>query len=592
MSPEKTDFWQLLNARAVPGLLLFSLMASLILVLVSTPADAQNLLPNPLQNPICSRIDNQIQVSLGLRIYCFGRQPNGPGTSASSIQSSSGTIPYSGGASASSFSPNVNAASLAEDISPSGSRAYGQAETSIAASGRYVVEAWNDFTGAISLCPSPMNKEELTGAGFSNDGGNTFTDIGGLPNNDCNNNRLFGDPSVEVFHAPNGTTYFYISSLYLPLSSNFTDQTFKIALNVCTVTGSGNLSCSQPVIAAKSSECDFSCSVLDKPFMTLDPVNNRLYISYTEFGFLTATNGQVELATCDITIPAAPVCANGSSTPTGVPAAPYYVVAPSDANCAQNGAYPAVDRRTGDVYVAWEFNWVTNFSVAACADTSTPVVNKLARIPRMCLTFPTTTTCPSQSTRSIPIVSMDLAMIPGYNRFPMNDFPRIAVSELAGTVSVVWNDARSNPGGDILLQTFNLGPSLTPTSLAPIKLNNDNVSGTFHFMPALRNADSRGRISISWYDRRLNPNSALTDVFAAVAINPRITSTPSSNQRVTDISSNWLSVSADFIPNFGDYTDNYASPPPSPTDDDPLFVAWTDGRLNVPQPFESHAPLR
>jgi len=186
---------------------------------------------------------------------------------------------------------------------------------------------------------------------------------------------------------------------------------------------------------------------------------------------------------------------------------------------------------------------------------------------------------------------MDVAFIPGYNRFPMNDFPRIAVSERAGTVSVVWNDARSNPGGDILLQSFNLGPSLTPTSLAPIKLNNDNVLGTFHFMPALRNPDSSGNISISWYDRRLNPNSALTDVFAAVAINPRITSTPSSNQRVTDISSNWLSVSADFIPNFGDYTDNYASPPPSPTDDDPLFVAWTDGRLNDPQPFESHTPL-
>jgi len=186
---------------------------------------------------------------------------------------------------------------------------------------------------------------------------------------------------------------------------------------------------------------------------------------------------------------------------------------------------------------------------------------------------------------------MDVAFIPGYNRFPMNDFPRIAVSELAGTVSVVWNDARSNPGGDILLQTFNLGISLTPTSLAPIKLNNDNVLGTFHFLPALRNADSQGRISITWYDRRLNPNSALTDVFAAVAINPRTTSTPS-NRRVTDISSNWLSVSADFIPNFGDYTDNYASPPPSsPTDDDPLFVAWTDGRLNDPQPFESHTPL-
>src|SRR6266446_7566267 len=184
MSPEKTDFWQLLNARAVPGLLLFSLMASLILVLVSTPADAQNFVPNPLQNPICSRIDNQIQVSLGLRIYCFGRQPNGPGTgtSPSSIQSSSGTASYSAGGGMSSFSPNVDAASLAEDITPSSTRVYGQSETSIAASGRYVVEAWNDATALLSPCPSPMYKEEVTGVGFSNDGGNTFTDLGGLPN--------------------------------------------------------------------------------------------------------------------------------------------------------------------------------------------------------------------------------------------------------------------------------------------------------------------------------------------------------------------------------------------------------------------------
>src|SRR3989442_14347507 len=171
---------------------------------------------------------------------------------------------------------------------------------------------------------------------------------------------------------------------------------------------------------------------------------------------------------------------------------------------------------------------------------------------------------------------VDAAFIPGYNRFPMNDFPRIAVSELAGTVSVVWNDARSNPGGDILLQSFNLGPSLTPTSLAPVKLNNDTVLGTFHFMPALRNADSLGRISISWYDRRRNPNTAFTDVFAAASIRPRITSTPS-NQRVTATAYDWLAVISDFIPNFRVYTDNYASPPPSsPTDDDPLFVSWSD----------------
>jgi hypothetical protein len=66
------------------------------------------------------------------------------------------------------------------------------------------------------------------------------------------------------------------------------------------------------------------------------------------------------------------------------------------------------------------------------------------------------------------------------------------------------------------------------------------------------------------------------------------------NQRVTDTASDWLAVSSDITPNFGDYTDNYATPVPassSPTEDDPLFVAWSDGGRNDPQPFESHAPL-
>ncbi len=127
-----------------------------------------------------------------------------------------------------------------------------------------------------------------------------------------------------------------------------------------------------------------------------------------------------------------------------------------------------------------------------------------------------------------------------------------------------------------------------------MKINNDNLLGTFHFMPALRNDDSNGQLSISWYDRRRNPNTALTDVYAAVSISPRITSTPTSNQRVTDTASDWSAVSSDITPNFGDYTDNYASPvsaSPSLPQDDPLFVAWSDGRRNDPQPFESHAPL-
>jgi hypothetical protein len=37
-------------------------------------------------------------------------------------------------------------------------------------------------------------------------------------------------------------------------------------------------------------------------------------------------------------------------------------------------------------------------------------------------------------------------------------------------------------------------------------------------------------------------------------------------------------VSSDIIPNFGDYTDNFAVGSHD-------YVAWSDGRLGVPQPF-------
>src|SRR5204863_8924691 len=95
---------------------------------------------------------------------------------------------------------NVDAADPHEDIAPSGTQAYGQSETSVAATGKYVVEAWNDATALLSLCPSPMFKEEVTGYGFSSDGGQSFTDLGGLPNDDrASGFRYCGDPSSEAY---------------------------------------------------------------------------------------------------------------------------------------------------------------------------------------------------------------------------------------------------------------------------------------------------------------------------------------------------------------------------------------------------------
>ena len=176
---------------------------------------------------------------------------------------------------------------------------------------------------------------------------------------------------------------------------------------------------------------------------------------------------------------------------------------------------------------------------------------------------------------------MDSAFIPGYNRFPMNDFPRIAVSRPKGTVSVVWNDAGKNPLGNILLQSFALG-SLSRIQSKPVALNSDVGAFNWHFLPAVRQASGTGLINVSWYDRRNNPGTALTDVFSALNVDPRTTATPSSNFQVNDATSNWLAVSSDIIPNFGDYTDNYLTTLG-------LYVAWSDGRIGEPQPFSTRS---
>src|SRR5919199_4753337 len=585
------------------------LLLPLTLVLAPhSPAHAASTNPDPF----CARLGHGIEGSSGAQMFCLGAQPNG----------------RSGGqAHVTTLGSNVDAANPLEDISPAGVRGYGQSETSIAAAGPYVVEAWNDAAGFFSPCPSPQYKEELTGLGFSADGGTTFTDLGGLPNSpnsNCNTFRYAGDPSVEVWQSRKGT-YFYISSLYVPAfpltgAPPPPTQVFYIALSACLASGAGAaaaLSCSQPILAAQSTACFTPppqpgstktkvCSFLDKDFMALDPARGRLYVSYTDFDPDPATalsNGQIELAVCDIGrpdgkrgpgggTPGAPVCTQPK--PNRPTAPPYQVVEPAHPSCANEGAYPAVDEATGDVYVAWEFNLGTNLGPAIGASPvcqSIPTQNKVALVPFSCLRPADSSACGPPSTKAaVPIVSLDAALIPGYNRIPSpktagaNDFPRIAVRNPAGTVSIVWNDARENPGGDILLQSYALG-SLAPVQASPVRLNPD--TGGWHVLPALRYANQSGRLSVSYY-QRASPNTALTNVDAVLGVDPRTTNTPAAGAvvTVTTAPSDWSAVSSDIIPNFGDYTDNYVERvATAPFNGTALYTSWTDGRLGVSQPF-------
>ncbi|OLD38773.1 MAG: hypothetical protein AUI21_06880 [Nitrospirae bacterium 13_1_40CM_2_62_10] len=519
---------------------------------------------NPNNNPFCSKLGKSVQASQGAQMFCFPPQPTG--FAPATVNSPSSGNPYA---------PNVNAANPQEDVTPSGVSIHGQSETSIAAAGQYVVEAWNDGTGFFAPCGSPQSKDQLTGYGFSTDGGKSFRDLGGLPNNSCDSSVIAGDPSVEAYTV-GGSTYFYISSIFIPF---FVPEN-GMSITACQVVGSGStatLACSQPIVAAISSDCQsfygFTfCSFLDKEFLSIDPARNRLYMTYTEFGPSTGFSGVVELAVCDLSNPASPTCHNGS---TGSQAPPYLVIAPGDPNfCENEGAYPAVDTQTGDVYVAYEHDWFSG--LFNCGGETTQ--NVMNYVPFSCLTLTATSPCggPAASA-AVNITSMEAAFIPGYNRFPMNDFPRLAVSGPAGTVSMVWNDARLKPSGDIFMQSFNLG-SLTRVQSSPVRINNASGGGGWQFLPAVRNADSQGKLTVSFYSRA-TPNTALTDVYASAQIDPRLTANAKGKEtKITTGSTDWNAVSSIIVPNFGDYTDNYFT-------GGVLYVAWSDGRLGIPQPF-------
>jgi hypothetical protein len=184
--------------------------------------------------------------------------------------------------------------------------------------------------------------------------------------------------------------------------------------------------------------------------------------------------------------------------------------------------------------------------------------------------------------------SLNATPVPGYNRFGSNDFPRLAVSDRYGTVSMLWNDTRFNPLADILLESFHTA-SLAPVQAHPVVLNRPG-SGALHMFPAVRTATAAGRLDVAWYSRT-SPPTALTSADAVLGVNPLATSTPPSSVRITTVASNWLTATSLIFPNFGDYIDDaLVATGTAPYVGRTLCVAWSDGRFSVPQPFEAHLP--
>ncbi len=456
------------------------------------------------------------------------------------------------------FGRNVDATNPNEDL------ASGQSETAIAASGRYVISAWNDATGFLIVDPTAP-QSQLTGVGFSSDGGRTFQDVN-LPNsNPCQ--RMSGDPSVVSYQAPDGTTYFYVTSLYFPdFSICPTIGNFEVGMSVGVVPPNGtSISFSTPVVVANGGNFNQpTFDELDKDFAAIDRAHGKIAVSYTAFGFSAQdASGQINVAYCDISSnPAAPTCNPGTG---GIGA---QVIANTPSNFAeQEGAYPAFSS-SGNLYVTWNSNWTTNFF------NGDPFTHQLAAwLPASCVAAPPCA-IPTAVTIGTPVKSLDATTIAGYNRGIGNDFPRISFNNTTNQVVFVWNEANAHPLGDIVMATASWDLS---TVNPKVRVNDDN-SFAMHFLPAV-SVDSKGDINISWYDRREADGSARTDVFAA-SIRPGTNG--GENSRVTNVATDWNATGSFITPNFGDYTDNTS-------DDTTFYVNWSDGRIGVPNSFVASA---
>jgi len=495
-------------------------------------------------------------LSSGAKAWVFGPQN---GTPAASTQRS-----------AIAFGSNVDAANPSEDV------AAGQSETSVAAAGSRVLTAWNDATGFL-FQPSTLRKASLTGVGFSGNGGRSFVDLRGLPNNNPNQ-QWFGDPSVVAL---DGGKYYIVSSLYLPSQTgnrcaSGVDAEFEVALSVAAVSSANQVTFTNPIIVAKGgNECVFpfvpTLALLDKPWISFDQSSRTLAVTYTRFffGFGGQSGaGQIEVKRAHVPGVATSLIASAFGAPS--------VVWPEESNVVNEGSYVSV-APGGNTYVAWERNSVSNLSngdpfiyehaavlhpgssVPAIGGPGNPVVVTQGQL---------------NSNGRGGVKSLDAVVIAGYNRGIGNDFPRVAFDAPLNQIVFEWNDASHHPLGDIFLRSFN--PNLS--SAGAIRKVNDDNSFALHFLPAV-SIRSDGSIASSWYDRRLHgPGSTLTDYFAEVRIAPAVQGT---DFRISTGSTDWNATSSFITPNFGDYTDNASTGTTS-------YFNWSDGRIGVPQPFVDH----
>lgn len=502
-------------------------------------------------------------LSAGAKTWVLGAQQK---TSSGMKVSSSTVMP--------SFGSNINVADPFQDV------ASGQSEVSIAAIENLVMAAWTDSSGLITQ-PSTNPSGSATGIGFSSDAGKTYEDLIGLPNDNIQQ-QWFGDPIVVALDK----THFVVASLYWPNADMLIGTSamlspcaiegaahFYVALSVVTVGEANEVSFTNPIpVATGGDMCSNpdDLAFLDREAMAFDPETRVLAVGYSRF-FVgnagQAGTGQIEVVRA--VVPEDPVLLTSADFSAPI------VVWSEEPTVINTGVAVAV-ANTGDIYVAWERNWLSNLV------NGTPLVSILASRIQTCdcespVSTPVVVTMGQMTDPDGGVKSIDSAAdIVGYHVAVGNDFPQMALNKVTEQLVIVWNDASKHPLGDIFMRALNLDMTL-PGSIQ--KVNDE--SGALHFMPAV-SIRADGGIATSWYDRSAGgPASALTDYSGE--LRPDV-DTNSPDFTVSTGATDWLTTASLVSPNFGDYTANF-------TLGSTTHFMWTDGRLGVAQPFTDQKTL-
>jgi len=294
------------------------------------------------------------------------------------------------------------------------------------------------------------------------------------------------DPAVSF--SENGTLYYSGVAFNVAVRSN-TAVAVDGTVFVSKSTDNGSSFPLTTIVASGSNRIGGIFN--DKPYVGVDETTGlfagRVYVSWTRFTSTTA----------DIMVAYSGDGGRSFSSP--------HLISNSLSN---QGSVPAIGPN-GELYVVW--NDLSNKQIVEAKSTdggdffsSPSVVSSIAELPEP----------PNFLANSF---------------FRVNSFPTAAADDTNGNVYVAWADYGN--GYAVILSSRSLDGGVTWSK--PIRVNDDTTTND-HFFPWM--AVSHGLLSIVFYDRRLDPQNHLVDVFYAESADGGASFSP--NVRVTDASFN------------------------------------------------------